>query len=195
MKTIDDSVILGLYQQFGTQRKAAAALGISQTEVYRVMKKHGVVADGRKMNGKGWRAGGSPRKITDEQVKEAAATLSCAEIANKYHVDYMSVDRKLKRLRVHAVEGLGEGNRKRWRALSKGEYDPTISLVAVMEKDKGVCQICGLPVDKNDRNGRSIGPLYPTVDHIVSFIDGGSHTWDNVQLAHMCCNREKGGGK
>ena len=32
---------------------------------------------------------------------------------------------------------------------------------------------------------------YPTVDHIVPLSKGGTHTWNNVQLAHMACNSGK----
>jgi 5-methylcytosine-specific restriction endonuclease McrA len=35
-------------------------------------------------------------------------------------------------------------------------------------------------------------PTAPTVDHIIPLARGGSHTWDNVQLAHHLCNSLKG---
>ena len=34
-------------------------------------------------------------------------------------------------------------------------------------------------------------PNAPTVDHIIPLAKGGTHTWDNVQLAHWSCNGEK----
>ena len=40
------------------------------------------------------------------------------------------------------------------------------------------------------KNGH-IGRHYPTLDHIIPLSKGGSHTWDNVQLAHMGCNAGK----
>lgn len=30
-----------------------------------------------------------------------------------------------------------------------------------------------------------------TLDHIIPLSKGGTHTWDNVQLAHMSCNAGK----
>jgi len=33
--------------------------------------------------------------------------------------------------------------------------------------------------------------MYPTVDYIKPVSNGGTHSWDNVQLAHMGCNMVK----
>lgn len=57
-----------------------------------------------------------------------------------------------------------------------------------------VCGICGRPVEKE--NGSFIykypHPLSPCIDHIIP-IDKGGHPSDinNLQLAHLACNREK----
>ncbi len=32
----------------------------------------------------------------------------------------------------------------------------------------------------------------PSIDHIVPITRGGTHTWDNAQLAHLLCNTRKG---
>lgn len=72
------------------------------------------------------------------------------------------------------------------------EYKPGISLMSVYKRDKGVCQICGKPTDFEDKswNG-SFGAMYPTIDHRLALAKGGSHTWENVQLAHAICNSFK----
>jgi len=68
---------------------------------------------------------------------------------------------------------------------------------AAFEKNKriimatqDVCGICGKPVDK--QNYKFPHPLSPCIDHIIP-IDKGGHPSDinNLQLAHLCCNREK----
>lgn len=53
-----------------------------------------------------------------------------------------------------------------------------------------VCAICGKPVDKSLKSPH---PLSATVDHIIPVSKGG-HPSDiaNLQLAHRCCNLEKG---
>lgn len=52
-----------------------------------------------------------------------------------------------------------------------------------------VCGICGQPVDKSLKWPH---PLSACVDHIIP-LDKGGHPFalDNLQLAHMTCNRDK----
>ena len=85
---------------------------------------------------------------------------------------------------------------KRRKREASGKCD-TILMDRLMERDGGICQICGEEVDINDgwfdTNGHfHIGRFYPTVDHIIPLAKGGMTTWDNVQLAHMKCNSAKG---
>lgn len=71
-------------------------------------------------------------------------------------------------------------------------YTPGITLKALFKRDGGICQICGEPTDWKDGSWTgSFGALYPTIDHIVALANGGTHTWDNVQLAHAICNSYK----
>lgn len=66
--------------------------------------------------------------------------------------------------------------------------DTGIDWRSVGERDGWICGICGKKVDKR----QSFGPYAPSVDHIVPIADGGTDTWDNVQLAHVRCNSAKG---
>lgn len=52
-----------------------------------------------------------------------------------------------------------------------------------------VCAICGKPINKKLKYP---DPLSATVDHIIP-IDKGGHPSDmnNLQLAHLSCNRQK----
>ena len=54
---------------------------------------------------------------------------------------------------------------------------------------QSICGICGQPVDKSLRWPH---PMSACVDHIIP-LDKGGHPFelDNLQLAHMCCNRQK----
>jgi 5-methylcytosine-specific restriction endonuclease McrA len=71
------------------------------------------------------------------------------------------------------------------------EYEEGITLKRVRAKYNDVCQICGLLVDDTAIENGHIKRLYPTIDHIIPLSKGGSHTWDNVRLAHMSCNAGK----
>ena len=92
-----------------------------------------------------------------------------------------------------------ECHRKRQQRI-KDNYgiiiDHGITREKVAERDKGICQICGLPVDWNDYTGQKgkgfkPGDNYPSIDHIIPKSKGGLHEWSNVQLSHYKCNRLK----
>ena len=52
-----------------------------------------------------------------------------------------------------------------------------------------VCGICGKPVDFTMKFPH---PLSPCIDHIIPVAKGGHPSaLENLQLAHMCCNRQK----
>lgn len=56
-------------------------------------------------------------------------------------------------------------------------------------KTKKICGICGKPVDFNLKYPH---PMSATVDHIIPVAKNGHPSdIDNLQLAHMTCNRQK----
>jgi 5-methylcytosine-specific restriction endonuclease McrA len=64
---------------------------------------------------------------------------------------------------------------------------PTASLVTyLMARDHRRCGICHQPVRAKT------GPRGPSVDHIQPLSRGGGHVLENLQLAHLVCNRSKG---
>lgn len=86
----------------------------------------------------------------------------------------------------------GSSRSMRSRAKKYGaQYEPGITLGKLVLRDSGICQICGKPINWNDNTWGSTGPTYPSIDHIVALKNGGGHTWDNVQLAHIICNSYK----
>lgn len=76
-----------------------------------------------------------------------------------------------------------------------------------LRRDKGIChqelhrifnatcQICGNKTQPPEVwigwDGKTAMPYAPTVDHIIPLAKAGTHTWDNVQLAHSICNSFK----
>ena len=75
------------------------------------------------------------------------------------------------------------------RIRRNGKPDLSITLEKLYNRDLGICQICNrVIIFGNDTNA----DYYPSIDHIKPLSKGGTHTWDNVQLACRKCNTIKG---
>lgn len=57
-----------------------------------------------------------------------------------------------------------------------------VSIDVVYKRDNETCHLCGQWVSVHDM----------TLDHVVPLARGGSHTYDNIKLAHAVCNSKKG---
>lgn len=77
----------------------------------------------------------------------------------------------------------------RRRALKAGASTELVVPSVVFDRDNWVCALCNESVPKN---ATFPNRLYPTIDHIIPLSKGGSHTYENVQLAHQACNSRKG---
>lgn len=77
---------------------------------------------------------------------------------------------------------------RRERILSNGEVHKDISIERLIKRDKGICYLCNdkvnIHLDSNDN-------FYPSIEHVIPISKGGTHTWDNVKLAHRICNSIK----
>lgn len=74
-------------------------------------------------------------------------------------------------------------NRKR-RALMFGNGPvENIGIEKLFDRDDGLCGICNIHLEDNEKG---------SIDHVIPLSLGGTHTWDNVQLAHLSCNIAKG---
>lgn len=67
--------------------------------------------------------------------------------------------------------------------------DPSITRLAVLERDAWLCRLCQTPIP---REAMLPNPLFGTIDHVHPVSLGGEHRWDNVQAAHLGCNCRKG---
>ena len=85
---------------------------------------------------------------------------------------------------------------RRHKLKENGHIDYSITLEKLIQRDDGICALCGSVVNRDDyiMDGDTyiVNSGYPSIDHIVPVSKGGTHTWDNVQLAHMICNSKKG---
>lgn len=71
---------------------------------------------------------------------------------------------------------------------SNGKIDWSISLARIAYRDKHICHICGEYVDMALETNDN---MYGSIDHVIPVSKGGTHTWDNVMLAHRICNTIK----
>ncbi len=67
------------------------------------------------------------------------------------------------------------------RASKRDQFVEHVNSLVVLERDDGVCGICGGDVD----------PLDFHVDHIIPLSRGGEHSYANTQAAHPFCNLSK----
>lgn len=85
--------------------------------------------------------------------------------------------------------------KRRHKLRENGKVDYSISLEALILRDKNVCHICKGQCDLSDCktvDGTFIaGNLYPSIDHVLAVANGGTHQWNNVKLAHRICNSGK----
>ena len=104
----------------------------------------------------------------------------------RYHQEYARLGHTPDRMLNHS-------HRRRERV--KATEDPSapeITKMALGDRDKWRCKLCGKPVPKPGQQ-KSRG-MMASIDHIIPLIDPASpgHVWRNVQLVHLRCNLSKG---
>lgn len=74
------------------------------------------------------------------------------------------------------------------RKRQREQWVEDVKVEVLVERDKGICQLCGTPVRLDVHYTH---PLAPTRDHIVPLSMGGEHSYANCQLACRDCNTIK----
>ena len=82
-------------------------------------------------------------------------------------------------------------NDRRIKKLKTRRHDTDITLEKLFRRDGGVCYLCGKKCDWTDVVGGNASDNYPSIDHVIPVAKGGTHTWDNIKLAHRLCNTLK----
>lgn len=75
------------------------------------------------------------------------------------------------------------------------EFDRSITLSRLIQRDGLECYICGKECNTNDKRWGSFGPDYPTIDCVMAMSNGGTFTWDNVRVACGECNCVRKGSR
>ena len=83
-------------------------------------------------------------------------------------------------------------NDRRHKKIASRRHDADITLEKLFRRDEGICYLCFGKCDWNDvdADGNACDN-YPSIDHVKPIAKGGTHTWDNIKLAHRRCNWEK----
>jgi 5-methylcytosine-specific restriction endonuclease McrA len=68
------------------------------------------------------------------------------------------------------------------RARRRDGFVEHVSALVVLEVSDGICGICGEHIELADFQ----------LDHVLSLVGGGEHSYQNVQAAHRSCNQQKG---
>jgi len=84
-------------------------------------------------------------------------------------------------------------HRRRARLQDSGPSDKGISVRALRLIVGDECPSCGLTMLFRVLRKGDYEPRKASIDHIVPISQGGTHTWDNVQLMCLQCNIVKGG--
>ena len=82
-----------------------------------------------------------------------------------------------------------KANYHKRRAQKRGTQVEDLRPIDIYERDIWLCGLCVTPVDPDCAWP---DPMSPSLDHILPLSKGGTHTYENVQLAHLTCNVSKG---
>lgn len=91
------------------------------------------------------------------------------------------VVRKLSREWMAAHPEVNADIASRRRARMRGVPTEKIDRRVVFEREHGICHLCSQPVPFETF----------TIDHVIPIARGGSHTYENVKVAHKSCNSRK----
>lgn len=197
-----------MYRHGKSTADIAKAFGCHRRTISQRLKDAGVVLKPRNRLG-------CPVDVCEAvTLYQGGATLM--EIADRYGCSWMTIQRRLVEVGVdmHAPgcrycepmtstekrKTFNAQARKRYAAKNDRPHDGSsrgLGWRDIAKRDHMRCQICGRKVDVNDKwlngNGRwCFGRGYPTIDHIIALDNGGTDTYDNVQLVCKRCNSKKG---
>jgi 5-methylcytosine-specific restriction endonuclease McrA len=133
-------------------------------------------------------------KEQEEQRQKDLITV-CQECGKVFKADRFGVKYCSNKCRIR-MNARGRDKKRLYKRLSNGRIDKDITLSKLIKKDNNICHICKGKCNRKDYTKTTeghfiVGRDYPSIDHVVPVSKGGTHTWDNVKLAHHYCNTIK----
>ena len=118
-------------------------------------------------------------------TKATPWTRFCGDDCKK---DYQKITRRAANKNSMSYQINKRISKAKRRARDRGadRIDP----IAVFDRDEWKCYICHTPTPSSMRG--SYAPNAPELEHVVSLVEGGTHTWSNVACSCRACNTAKG---
>ena len=198
---MDESVVVGYYMKGNSATQTAKKFGMNLRRVRRIIDDAGVSRDRQPaMPIDCYPSGLSGDPFFDEELICADCGRTFTRHQRMLHENSYSTEKRGRtpkycssKCTERAARRTSRHNRRKLEETVGGDVIPLGDLI---NRDKGICQLCGEKVDINDgffdSNGNfHVGGRYPTVDHVIPLAKGGANTWDNVQIAHLACNSGK----
>jgi hypothetical protein len=88
-----------------------------------------------------------------------------------------------------AVREISRASALRRRARKAAGVVEDFALSEIWEREQGICWLCETEIDPLKKWPH---PESKTLEHVIPLARGGSHTRENVALAHLVCNLRKG---
>lgn len=88
------------------------------------------------------------------------------------------------RWRAAHPDRVHDKNARRRTAIHQTPIVDRVSRAAIIARDRSICHICK----------KRVPPTQITLDHLIPLSRGGSHTADNLAVAHLSCNSRRGAG-
>jgi hypothetical protein len=126
------------------------------------------------------------RYVVARQRRSAANRESERARKRVYAAAHRNQERERARSWREANSDRHKANVMKRRAMRRGAaVGEPISLEALFQRDGRRCHICTRLVKRADAS----------MDHLIPLSLGGEHSWANVALAHLACNKQRGAGR
>lgn len=130
-----------------------------------------------------------------EEQRQRDLITTCQECGKVFKADRFGVKYCSNKCSIR-MNARGRDKKRLYKRLSNGRIDKDITLSKLIKKDNNICHICKGKCNRKDYAKTTeghfiVGRDYPSIDHVVPVSKSGTHTWDNVKLAHHYCNTVK----
>ena len=111
----------------------------------------------------------------------------------RYRDENIEKERERKKIYKEQNKEKFAGYERKRRALKRDSVHIFYSTEEVLEKWGSDCYICSLPIDLNAerKTGKEGWEQSLHIDHVISLVNGGEDTIENVKPTHGICNSKK----